>query len=131
MTHELTPLDRFLRSCRGEPVDRPPVWLMRQAGRYLPEYRRVRGDGDFLAMCQDVERAVEVTLQPLDLVGAEAAILFSDIFVPIPGMGVDVKFQPGPKIADPIRSLEQVQGLRAPDPRESVPYVFEILRVLR
>jgi len=131
VTHELTPSDRFLRSCRGEPVDRPPVWLMRQAGRYLPEYRRVRGDGDFLAMCQDVERAVEVTLQPLDLVGAEAAILFSDIFVPIPGMGVDVKFQPGPKIADPIRSLEQVQGLRAPDPRESVPYVFEILRVLR
>ena len=68
-------------------MDRPPVWLMRQAGRYLPEYRRVRGDVPFLDFCRDVDRAVEVTLQPLDLVGAEAAILFSDIFVPIPALG--------------------------------------------
>ncbi|HEY5658692.1 MAG TPA: uroporphyrinogen decarboxylase family protein, partial [Myxococcota bacterium] len=131
MSDEITATQRMIRACRGEPVDRPPVWLMRQAGRYLPEYRRVRGDGDFLEMCRDVERSVEVSLQPIDLVGSEAVILFSDIFVPIPGMGVEVEFRPGPIIADPIRSLEQVERLRVPDPRESVPFVFEILRILR
>jgi uroporphyrinogen decarboxylase len=131
VSKELTATERMLRACRGAAVDRPPVWLMRQAGRYLPEYRRVRGDGDFLAMCRDVERAVEVSLQPIDLVGSEAVILFSDIFVPIPGLGVELVFAPGPRIAEPIRSLAQVQRLRAPDPREAVPYVFEILRALR
>jgi uroporphyrinogen decarboxylase len=112
-------------------VDRPPVWLMRQAGRYLPEYRRVREGVTFLEMCRDVDRAVEVSLQPLELVGTEAVILFSDIFVPIPGMGVEVDFRPGPTIASPIRSLAQVERLRVPDPRETVPFVFEILRSLR
>jgi uroporphyrinogen decarboxylase len=107
------------------------VWLMRQAGRYLPEYRRTRGDTPFLEFCRSVERAVEVSLQPVDLVGSEAVILFSDIFVPIPGMGVDVAFRPGPVVAEPIRSVAQVERLRAPDPRESVPFVFEILRRLR
>jgi uroporphyrinogen decarboxylase len=121
----------MLRACRGEPVDRPPVWLMRQAGRYLAAYRRVREGVSFLDLCRDVDRAVEVSLQPLRLVGTEAVILFSDIFVPIPAMGVDVSFDPGPRIADPIRSREQVDALRVPDPRESVPYVFEILRRLR
>jgi uroporphyrinogen decarboxylase len=127
----LTPEERLLRSCRGEPVDRPPVWLMRQAGRYLPEYRRVREGVTFLEMCRDVERAVTVSLQPIDLVGSEAVILFQDIFTPIPGLGVEVDFAPGPVIADPIRSVAQVRALRAPDPRESVPFVFEILRELR
>lgn len=126
-----TPEQRMLRSCRGEPVDRPPVWLMRQAGRYLPEYRRVREGVSFLEMCRDVERAVTVSLQPIDLVGAEAVILFQDIFTPIPALGVDVDFRPGPVIADPIRTRAQVDALRTPDPRESVPFVFEILRVLR
>jgi uroporphyrinogen decarboxylase len=123
--------ERFLRACRGEPVDRPPVWLMRQAGRYLPEYRRVREGVTFLEMCRDVDRAVEVSLQPIDLVGSEAVILFSDIFVPVPAMGVDLDFAPGPVIAEPIRRREQVEALRVPDPRDSVPYVFEILRRLR
>jgi uroporphyrinogen decarboxylase len=112
-------------------VDRPPVWLMRQAGRYLPEYRAVRGEQSFLDVCRDVDRAVEISLQPLRLVGTEAVILFSDIFVPIPGMGVEVDFKPGPVVAEPIRSLPQVEALRVPDPRESAPYVFEILRALR
>lgn len=128
---EPTPTERLLRACRGEPVDRPPVWLMRQAGRYLPEYRRVRGELPFLDFCRDVERAVEVSLQPIELVGSEAVILFSDIFVPVPSLGVEVGFRPGPVVAQPLRSLAQVEQLRAVDPRESVPFVFEILRALR
>jgi uroporphyrinogen decarboxylase len=127
----LTREQRMLRSCRGEPVDRPPVWLMRQAGRYLPEYRAVREGVSFLEMCRDVERAVTVSLQPIELVGAEAVILFQDIFTPIPALGVGVDFAPGPVIADPIRTRAQVEALRAPDPRESVPFVFEIIRSLR
>lgn len=128
---QLDPEARFLRACRGEPVDRPPVWLMRQAGRYLPEYRRVRKGVTFLEMCRDIDRAVEVSLQPVDLVGTEAVILFQDIFTPIPAMGVDVDFAPGPVIADPIRTRAQVDALKVPDPRESVPFVFEILQTLR
>jgi uroporphyrinogen decarboxylase len=128
---ELDPTERLLRACRGEPVDRPPVWLMRQAGRYLPEYRRVRKGTTFLEMCRNVEKAVEVSLQPLSAVGTEAVILFSDIFVPVVGMGVELEFQPGPVVARPIRSRAQIEALRVPDPRESVPFVFEILRELR
>jgi uroporphyrinogen decarboxylase len=131
MPPELRPDERLLRACRGEPVDRPPVWLMRQAGRYLPEYRRAREGVGFLEMCRDVERAVEVSLQPLRLVGTEAVILFSDIFVPVLGMGVELDFRPGPVIAKPIRRAEQVEALQVPDPSASVPYVFEILRRLR
>ncbi len=127
----LTPEARLLRACRGEPVDRPPVWLMRQAGRYLPEYRQVREGVTFLEMCRDVERAIEVSLQPIDLVGTEAVILFQDIFTPIPALGVDVDFRPGPVIRDPIRSRRHVDALRAVDPRESVPFVFEIIAALR
>jgi uroporphyrinogen decarboxylase len=127
----LDPTERLLRACRGEAVDRPPVWLMRQAGRYLPEYRRLREGIGFLDMCRDVDRAVEVSLQPVELVGSEAVILFSDIFTPIPGMGVELDFKPGPVIAEPIRTLAQVEKLRVPDPEASTPFVFEILRTLR
>ncbi|HIG70428.1 MAG TPA: uroporphyrinogen decarboxylase [Myxococcales bacterium] len=127
----MTATERFLRTCRGEAVDRPPVWLMRQAGRYLPEYREVRKGVTFLEMCRDVDRAVEVSLQPIDLVGSEAVIMFQDIFTPIPAMGVDLDFAPGPVLAEPIRSAEQVDKLRVPEPRESVPFVFEILKTLR
>jgi uroporphyrinogen decarboxylase len=131
MGEPLTRAERMLRACRGEPVDRPPVWLMRQAGRYLPEYRAVRAGVDFLGMCRDVDRAVQVSLQPLELVGTEAVILFSDIFVPVVGLGVEVDFAPGPVIARPIRSPADVERLVLRDPREAVPYVFEILRRLR
>jgi uroporphyrinogen decarboxylase len=127
----LTPTERFLRTCRGESVDRPPVWLMRQAGRYLPEYRRVREGVTFLEMCRSVDRAVEVSLQPIDLVGSEAVIMFQDIFTPIPGMGVELDFAPGPVLSEPIRTAAQVDALRVPDPNESVPFVFEIIRSLR
>lgn len=104
---------------------------MRQAGRYLPQYRAVRKGVSFLEMCEDVERAVTVSLQPIDLVGAEAVILFQDIFTPIPGMGVELDFAPGPVIAKPLRESRQIEALRVPDPRESVPFVFEIIRRLR
>ena len=121
----------MLRACRGEPVDRPPVWLMRQAGRYLPEYRALRDGISFLDMCRDVERAVEASLQPIRLVGSEAVVFFCDIFVPVLGLGVGLDFAPGPVLAEPIRTRAQVEALRPRDPRESVPFVFEILRRLR
>ena len=127
----LSRVERFLRSCRGEPVDRPPVWLMRQAGRYLPEYRRARAGVSFLEACADVDRAVDISLQPLRSVGTEAVILFSDIFVPVVGMGVPIEFEPGPTLREPVRTREQVRKLGGGDPRETVPYVFEILRRLR
>lgn len=104
---------------------------MRQAGRYLPEYRRVREGVTFLEMIRDVERSVTVTLQPVELLGVEAAILFSDIFTPIPGLGVEVDFRPGPVVAHPLRSRDDVRALRVEDPRKTVPFVFEILRRLR
>ncbi len=121
----------MLRACRGEPVDRPPVWLMRQAGRYLPEYRALRRGIAFLDMCRDVDRAVEVSLQPIRLVGSEAVVFFCDIFVPVLGLGVELDFAPGPVIEAPIRTRAQVDALALRDPRETVPYVFEILGRLR
>ncbi len=104
---------------------------MRQAGRYLPEYRQVREGVSFLEMCRDVERAVTVSLQPVELLGVEAVILFSDIFIPVLGLGVEVDFRPGPVIEKPVRTREQVRALRLDDPRRTIPYVFEILRRLR
>ena len=121
----------MLRACRGEPVDRPPVWLMRQAGRYLPEYRALREGVGFLDMCRDVERAVEASLLPIRRVGSEAVVFFCDIFVPVLGMGVALDFDPGPRVEVPIRTRAQVEALALRDPRETVPYVFEILRRLR
>jgi uroporphyrinogen decarboxylase len=131
MPEALDRTTRMLRACRGEAVDRPPVWLMRQAGRYLPEYRAARAGQSFLASCRDVERAVEISLQPLRLVGTEAVVFFCDIFVPVLGLGVDVDFAPGPVIASPLRTRARVEALTRFDPRASVPYVFEILRRLR
>jgi uroporphyrinogen decarboxylase len=121
----------MLRACRGEPVDRPPVWLMRQAGRYLPEYRALRKGIGFLDMCRDVERAVEASLQPIRLVGSEAVVFFCDIFVPVLGLGVELDFAPGPVIETPLRTRAQLDALTLRDPRETVPYVFEILGRLR
>jgi uroporphyrinogen decarboxylase len=104
---------------------------MRQAGRYLPEYRAVRKGIGFLDMCADVDRAVTVSLQPIDLVGSEAVILFQDIFTPIPAMGIKLDFAPGPVIEKPIREASQIEALSVPDPRETVPFVFEIIGRLR
>src|SRR5256714_11390364 len=98
--------DRFLRACRLEPVDRTPVWFMRQAGRYLPEYRALREGRDVLALCRSPELAVEATLQPLRRMPLDAAILFSDIMVPVAEMGADVRIEPGagPFRREPVRA---------------------------
>ena len=120
----------FLAACRRRPVPHTPVWIMRQAGRYLPEYRKIRSEVDFLTLTKTPELAAEVTLQPVRRFGMDAAILFSDIMTPVEGMGVKLDFNPGPVIETPIRSLAQVDALRIPDPEEGVPFVLETVRML-
>jgi uroporphyrinogen decarboxylase len=121
----------FLRACRREPVERTPVWIMRQAGRYLPEYRAIRERHDFLTCCRTPELAAEITLQPVARLGVDAAILFSDILVPLPGMGVHVEFNPAPQLAHPVRCAADVASLRVPDAREATPYVLDAVRLVR
>jgi len=125
--------DTFLRACRRQPVDHTPVWMMRQAGRYLPEYRAIREHHGFLEMCRTPELAVEVSMQPVDLVGVDAAIMFSDILVSFPAMGLDLEFArgEGPVIHNPIRTAADVAKLRVADPLEATPFVAETLRILR
>ena len=125
--------DRFLRACRLEPVDRTPVWFMRQAGRYLPEYRELRGDRDILEAVRVPDLAVEITLQPLRRMELDAAVLFSDIMVPLAAIGVDVRVQPGagPLVAEPIRTAGDIERLRPLEPEVDVPYVLEAIRLLR
>jgi uroporphyrinogen decarboxylase len=104
---------------------------MRQAGRYMREYRAVKERATFLEMCRTPDLAVEVTLQPIRALGVDAAILFSDILVPIAAMGIEIDFDPGPRIANPVRSRADVDTLRVPAPEESVPFVLEAVRRLR
>ncbi|HEX5817537.1 MAG TPA: uroporphyrinogen decarboxylase [Gemmatimonadales bacterium] len=125
--------DLLLRACRREPVERPPVWMMRQAGRYLPEYRKVRERADFLTMCGTPELAVEVTLQPVDLIGVDAAIIFSDILV-VPqamGMSLTVDEGVGPKFSAPLRTPQDLQRLRPVIPEEGLGYMLEAVRLAR
>ncbi len=123
--------DRFLRACRREPVDRTPLWIMRQAGRYLPEYRELRSRVDFLDLCRTPDLAAEVTLQPLRRFPLDAAILFSDILLPLDAFGIRMTFSPGPKIAEPIRTRGQVDALEARPAVEVVPFVADAVRLLR
>jgi uroporphyrinogen decarboxylase len=123
--------DRFLRACRREPVDRTPVWIMRQAGRYLPEYRELRQSVDFLTLCRTPELAAEATLQPLRRFPLDAAILFSDILLPLQALGVEMAFTPGPTIAEPLRTRAQVDALTLRPAAEAVPFVGEAVRLLR
>src|SRR5262249_10723004 len=124
--------DRFLRALRGEPVDQTPVWIMRQAGRYLPEYRATRARaGDFLTLCKTPELACEVTLQPIDRLQVDAAILFSDILIPFEGMGVKVAFpDEGPRL-QPVRDEAGIRALHVPDAEAEFPYVMEAIRLIR
>jgi uroporphyrinogen decarboxylase len=122
----------FLKACRREPTDQTPVWLMRQAGRYLKEYRALREKHSFWEMCKTPELAVEVTLQPVDIIGVDAAILFSDILVPVEAMGVGIEFTEGrgPVVDHPVRTSADVDALRVIDP-EDVGFVYEAIRQLR
>ncbi|HEX9024556.1 MAG TPA: uroporphyrinogen decarboxylase [Geobacteraceae bacterium] len=122
---------RFLDACWGKPVDRTPVWLMRQAGRYLPDYMRVRSNVSFLELCKSPELAAEVTIQPVDILGVDAAILFSDILTPVEPMGMELDFIPGPVFENPVRTMADVEKLRIPTMEEDVPYVMETIRILR
>jgi len=131
VTHPVN--DLLLRALRRESVERPPVWMMRQAGRYLPEYRAVRAKSDFLTMCRTPELAVEVTLQPLDLVGVDAAIIFSDILVVPEAMGMHLTLDEGigPQFPSPIRTMADLDRLRAVDPNESLGYMLDAIRLAR
>ena len=122
----------FARACRGEPHERVPVWFMRQAGRSLPEYRAVRGEGSILEAIADPDRAVEITLQPVRRYGVDAAILFSDIVVPVHavGFGVDVVPGTGPVVPQPFASRRDLARLRPLDPEADTPYVTETVRRL-
>ncbi len=123
---------RFLRACRSEPLDRTPIWLMRQAGRYLPEYRALRKKYDMLTLCRTPELTVEVTLQPLKRFDFDAAILFSDIMIPVQGMGVDFQIREaiGPVVANPVRDKAGAARLRVVEPEQDVPFVTEAVRLL-
>lgn len=125
--------DLFLRVCRGEPVERLPVWMMRQAGRYMAEYRAIRKKVDFLTLCKTPELAAEVTLQPVEALGVDAAILFADILLPLEAMGAELQFVKGegPTFPDPVRSRDDLQRLRTPDVEETLGYVFDAMRLVR
>ncbi|MGC3873929.1 uroporphyrinogen decarboxylase [Halomonas sp. GXIMD04776] len=126
--------DRFLRALARQPVDRTPVWMMRQAGRYLPEYRRVRGDaGSFMDLCRDTARACEVTLQPLERYPLDAAILFSDILTIPDAMGLGLYFETGegPKFRKPVRSAAAVDALDLPDAERDLDYVMNAVSTIR
>lgn len=125
--------DLFLRACRGEPVERLPVWIMRQAGRYLPEYRAIRAEHDFLTVCKTPELAAEVTLQPIHRLGVDAAIVFADILLPLEAMGAELRFVKGdgPSFPDPVRRREDIDRLHRPQVEETLGYVFETVRLVR
>jgi len=125
--------DRFLRACRGEEVDAVPVWFMRQAGRSLPEYRALKKEHSILDLCRQPDLATEVTLQPVRRLGVDAAILFSDIVVPLQGMGIglDIKAGVGPVIESPVRTQADVDSIRALEPETDVDFVLDAIKLLR
>jgi uroporphyrinogen decarboxylase len=124
--------DRFLRACRRQPVDHTPVWFMRQAGRYMPEYRALREKHSLLDLCKTPELAAEVTRQPLAL-GFDAAILFADILLPLEPMGAPFEFAKGegPVVHEPIASRAQIDRLIVIEPVESLAYVMAAIRALK
>jgi uroporphyrinogen decarboxylase len=125
--------DRFLRACRREPVDVTPIWFMRQAGRYMAEYRALRAKHTLLELCKNPELAMQVTLQPVHAHKVDAAILFADILLPLEPMGAPFEFAKGegPVIHTPVRDRAAVERLRVIDPEEGLGYVLEAIKLLR
>lgn len=125
--------DTFLKACRGEKTDYTPIWMMRQAGRYLPEYQKVRGNVTFLELCKSPDLCVEVTLQPIDILGMDAAILFSDILILMEAMGAPLEFHEGrgPVFPSTIRDQAALDKLVVPNAEESTPFVMETIKLLR
>ncbi len=125
--------DLFLRACKRQRVERTPVWMMRQAGRYLPEYRAVREKSDFLTMCKTPELAAEVTIQPIDIIGVDAAIIFSDILVIPEAMGMNLEMieSKGPRLYEPVRSMDDVEALRIADPEKHLRYVMQAIETTK
>lgn len=124
---------RFLRACRREAVDCTPVWFMRQAGRYMPEYRRLRERHSFLEMTKTPELAAEVTLQPIEAFPLDAAILYSDILLPLEPMGAELEFAAGegPVIHNPVRSGTDIAALKLVDPAEELRFVGDAIRLVK
>jgi len=125
--------DTFLKACRGEKTDYTPIWMMRQAGRYLPEYQKVRKGVTFLELCKSPDLCVEVTLQPIDILNMDAAILFSDILILMEAMGATLEFHEGrgPIFPETIRDQAALDMLRIPDADEATGFVMETIRLLR
>ena len=121
--------DLFLRALRGETVERPPVWMMRQAGRYLPDFMKLKAKYDFFTRCQTPELATEITVMPIDQIGPDAAILFSDILVIPQAMNIEVEMKPGvgPWLPNPIRSAADLNRVIVPDVADSLSYVMEAI----
>jgi len=124
--------ETFLKACRGEKTDYTPVWLMRQAGRFLPEFQKVMAKADFLTICRTPELAAEVTIQPVDILGVDAAIFFSDITTTMVPMGVKLEYidGKGPIYPNPIRSQADVDRLVVPEPEEGLAFVYEAQKIL-
>lgn len=124
--------DRLLRACRRQPNDRVPVWFMRQAGRYQPEYREIRKKYTLMQICERPDVCAEVTLLPVQQLDVDAAILFSDIMTPLAAMGVslDIVENVGPVIENPIRSMADVEAIRPLETEQNLPYVLETIRIL-
>lgn len=124
---------RFLRACRREPVDTTPVWLMRQAGRYMTEYRALRSRHSILEIIKTPDLACEVTMQPINAFDLDAAIIFADILPPLEGMGLSLEFAKGegPIIHNPVRSEADIRRLRVPAPEEAQSYTLEAIRLVR
>ena len=124
---------RFLSACRREKVDATPVWFMRQAGRYMSVYRKIRESATILEICEKPELAAEVTLQPVRRLGVDAAILFADILLPVRPMGVKLEFKKGegPCLTPPVRGAKEIDALRTFEPKEELSFVMETLRLVR
>jgi uroporphyrinogen decarboxylase len=125
--------DLILRTLRGENTERTPVWMMRQAGRYLPEYIVLRNKYGFFERCQTPELACEITIQPVDIVGVDAAILFSDILVVPQAMGLEVQLKEniGPLLPDPIKTASDLARIRVPEVDETLGYVFDAIKLIK